>query len=461
MKHPVGSGFVGEIEGLGLVDLVQFACLAGDDRKLSVLSEDNRGVLYFSENEIIHAEFGELTGEEAFYRIMSWPSGTFSMLFASTNVRTIDSSWNFLLLEAARRIDEQYKSKVPVDDGDSLLPKVLVVDDSRFFTKAFIKLFEEQINAQVVGTATNGREALKFLEMQVPDLVTLDMTMPVMSGDVALKHIMIRSPAPVVLVSNFNDQHYSRMMDFMRYGCVDLVAKPTSPEAWNAIGERLQYILLNVKEFCVDNVSRAKKLKQIELKTKEQPKKKADKLLLILGGLGGMLELQKIIPALHFDSDMAVLVLQNMYPGIVQYLTSYLNNFTPYSVVTQLETNRLLGGQCLVGNCHGKRELILSEGIATLIGPERDDGIQQLNTDSLLYSAAEIFGSAVTVLFLSGVDQDMKEGMEAVVMKGGRLILQEPESCLLPNSIEEIRSLGMEECSLKPEEIAPYLSDLI
>ena len=52
MKHPVGSGFVGEIEGLGLVDLVQFACLAGDDRKLSVLSEDNRGVLYFSDNEI-------------------------------------------------------------------------------------------------------------------------------------------------------------------------------------------------------------------------------------------------------------------------------------------------------------------------------------------------------------------------------------------------------------------------
>ena len=331
MKHPVGSGFVGEIEGLGLVDLVQFACLAGDDRKLSVLSEDNRGVLYFADNEIIHAEFGELTGEEAFYRIMSWPSGTFSMLFASTNVRTIDSSWNFLLLEAARRIDEQYKSKMPADE-ESLLPKVLVVDDSRFFTKAFIKLFEEQINAQVVGTATNGREALKFLEMQVPDLVTLDMTMPVMNGDVALKHIMIRSPAPVVLVSNFNDQHYSRMMDFMRYGCVDIVAKPTSPESWNLIGERMQYILLNVKEFCVDNVSRAKKLKQVDPKTKRTTLvKKADKLLLILGGLGGMLELQKIIPALHYASDMAVLVLQNMYPGIVQFLSSYLDNFTPYT----------------------------------------------------------------------------------------------------------------------------------
>ncbi|CAK8717804.1 Two-component system, chemotaxis family, response regulator CheB [Candidatus Electrothrix laxa] len=459
MKHPVGSGFVGEIEGLGLVDLVQFACLAGDDRKLSVLSEDNRGVLYFSDNEIIHSEFGELTGEEAFYRIMSWPSGTFSMLFASTNVRTIDSSWNFLLLEAARRIDEQYKSKMPTDE-ESALPKVLVVDDSRFFTKAFIKLFEEQINAQVVGTATNGREALKFLEMQVPDLVTLDMTMPVMSGDVALKHIMIRSPAPVVLVSNFNDQHYSRMMDFMRYGCVDMVAKPTSPESWNLIGERLQYILLNVKKFCVDNVSRAKKLKPVDPETKEEPDKKADKLLLILGGLGGMLELQKIIPALHYDSDMAVLVLQNMYPGIVQYLTSYLDGFTPYTVTTLLQTNKLLGGQCLVGDCHGERQIILSEGVPTLSSLENDDGIQLINTDGLLRSAADTFGSALTVLFLSGVEQDMKEGMEAVVTHGGKLLLQDPDSCLLPRSIEEIRTLGMEECILKPEEIAPYISGI-
>ncbi|WPD20789.1 MAG: chemotaxis protein CheB [Candidatus Electrothrix scaldis] len=460
MKHPVGSGFVGEIEGLGLVDLVQFACLAGDDRKLSVLSEDNRGVLYFSDNEIVHAEFGELTGEEAFYRIMSWPSGTFSMLFASTNVRTIDSSWNFLLLEAARRIDEQYRSKMAPDE-ESLLPKVLVVDDSRFFTKAFIKLFEEQINAQVVGTATNGREALKFLEMQVPDLVTLDMTMPVMSGDVALKHIMIRSPAPVVLVSNFNDQHYSRMMDFMRYGCVDMVAKPTSPESWNLIGERLKYILNNVKEFSVDNVSRAKQLKQVEAGSKKKPEKKAEKLLLILGGLGGMLELQKIIPALQYDGEMAVLVFQNMYPGIVKYLTSYLDSFTHYATSSVLQANNLLGGQCLVGNCHGQREILFADGMPVLTGPKNDDELQEMNADSLLRSAAQIFGQKLSVLLLSGVEQDIKGGMEAVVTQGGKIILQDSDSSLLPRSLEQLRSFGMEECSLKPEEIAPYIASLI
>ncbi|MCI5145018.1 MAG: response regulator [Candidatus Electrothrix sp. AR3] len=386
MNNPVG-GFVGEIEGLGLVDLVQFACLAGDDRKLSVLSEDNLGVLYFSDNEIVHAEFGELTGEEAFYRIMSWPSGTFSMLFAMTELRSIDSSWNFLLLEAARRIDEQNNG-----EEESELPRVLVVDDSRFFTKAFVKLFEEQIDAKVVGTATNGREAVKFLEMQVPDFITLDMTMPVMSGDVALKHIMIRSPAPVVLVSNFNEQLYFRMMDFMRYGAVDVVAKPVNPESWKLIGARLQYLLMHVREFCVDNVSRAKALKPIDKKIPATVKP-ASRLVLILGGLGGLLELQKIIPILEYQEDTAVIVLQNMYPGIDKYLASYFDGVTVYAASSLRLGVELLGGQCRIGNCHGKREISSRQGVPVLFGNDDPNNKLSVHGDNLLSSAAAVFGS--------------------------------------------------------------------
>ncbi|MGX9727765.1 MAG: chemotaxis protein CheB [Candidatus Electronema sp. VV] len=458
-NHAVQNGFVGEIEGLGLVDIVQFACLSGDDRKLSVLSEDNIGVLYFSDNEIIHAEFGELTGEEAFYRIMSWPSGTFSMIFAKTNQRSIDASWNFLLLEAARRIDEQNRPAAPEGrKGEPGLPRVLVVDDSRFFTKAFVKLFEDQIQAKVIGTATNGKEAVKFLEMQVPDLVTLDMTMPVMSGDVALKHIMIRSPAPVVLVSNFNEQSAFKMMDFMRYGAVDVVAKPVSPDSWKLISERLQYILMNVREFCVDNVSRAKSPKPAEKQTGIGEAKPAERLLLILGGLGGLLELQKVIPALAYDHSQAVMVLQNMYPGIAQHLATYFDAFTPYAVSCLDIGEDLLGGQCRMGNCHGKRQIILRQGTPLIAGREDEMNKISLDADNLLQSAAEVFGPKLSVVLLSGVDVDLKLGMEAVVGKGGRIILQEPESSLLPGPLDGLRSLELHERSLKPEDIAPYLA---
>ncbi len=460
MNSPVGCGFSGEIDGLSLVDIVQFACLSRDERKLTVLHEGNQGLIYFADNEIVHAEFGELVGEDAFYRIMSWPSGTFRMIFSECSDRTIDSSWNFLLLEVARRFDEQEDE--PEQEKSEQLG-ILVVDDSRLFTKAFVKLFEEKIDASVVGTANNGKEAVKFLEMQVPDLVTLDINMPVMGGEVALKHIMIRSPAPVVLVSSFNDQVCLRLMDYMRFGAVDVVAKPVTPKSWTLVSDRLQYILNHVKEFRVDNVSRAKLLQEVDLKSKLKPEKVASRLVLIIGGLGGMLELQKIIPFLKYDNAAAILVMQNMYPTIDRHLATYLNQFTPYTVLPLTSGSQLLGGQCLIGDSLGRKEILFEQDMITILTePENDadeDEIEPPEGDSLLDSASGMLGAALTVVVLSGVEQDVKQGLGNVFSKGGRIILQDPDSCLYPGPVEDIKTLGVEEICLKPEDIAQYLAD--
>ncbi len=457
MTNQVGSGFAGEIEGLSLVDLVQFACLAGDDRKLSVLFEKNHGKLYFSDSEIIHAEFGELTGEQAFYTIMSWPSGTFSMLFARTKQRTIDSSWNFLLLEAARRLDEQGDNEEEDDKNCSEELNVLVVDDSRLFTKAFIKLFEDKLdNAKVIGTANNGTEALKFLEMQVPDLVTLDINMPVMGGDVALKHIMIRSPAPVVLVSNFSDQICFKLMDFMRFGAVDVVAKPVNPQSWDIVSRRLFYILENVKEFQLHNVSRAKTLRQVTEKRK--PEKAAKRLHLILGGLGGMLELQKIIPVLEYQDETVVIVLQNMYPTIAPHFASYFNGYSEYTSIPLGLGTELLGGQCRVGNIYGKREISKEKGKPILSGFDDKKNEIQLDADRLLQTAAGFFGAELSVVMLSGVDHDLKKGLDSVVAKGGRVIFQNPDSCLFAASGNRLNLDIQGAFTLKTEKIASFLA---
>ena len=456
MNNQVGSGFAGEIEGLSLVDLVQFACLAGDDRKLSVLFEKNHGRLYFSDNEIIHAEFGELTGEEAFYTIMSWPSGTFSMLFAGTKQRTIDSSWNFLLLEAARRLDEQGDAQED-DKNRSEELNVLVVDDSRLFTKAFIKLFEDKLdNARVIGTANNGTEALKFLEMQVPDLVTLDINMPVMGGDVALKHIMIRSPAPVVLVSNFNDQICFKLMDFMRFGAVDVVAKPVNPQSWDIVSRRLFYILENVKEFQLHNVSRVKTLRQVT--EKKTPEKAAKRLHLILGGLGGLLELQKIIPVLEYQDETVIIVLQNMYPTIAPHLASYFDGYSKYTSIPLGFGMGLLGGQCQVGNSYGKIEISEEEGKPILSGFGDAKNEIQLDAYRLLRTVADFFAAELSVVMLSGVDHDLKKGLDSVVANGGRVIFQNPDSCLFAASGNRLNLDIQGAFTLKTEKIASFLA---
>ena len=102
------SGFKGAVAGLSLTDVIQ---LKGQNKytgAISVEYGDSQGVIYFVDGEIIHAEQGDETGEQAIYEIIKWPGGTFNIHPEMTsNVCTIHYRTDFLLLEALRRLDEE------------------------------------------------------------------------------------------------------------------------------------------------------------------------------------------------------------------------------------------------------------------------------------------------------------------------------------------------------------------
>lgn len=102
------SGFQGAVAGLSLTDVIQ---LKGHNKYTGAITVgygDNNGVIYFVDGEIIHAELGEKTGEQAIYEIIKWPGGTFNIHPEMTsNVCTIHYRTDFLLLEALRRMDEE------------------------------------------------------------------------------------------------------------------------------------------------------------------------------------------------------------------------------------------------------------------------------------------------------------------------------------------------------------------
>lgn len=104
-------GFVGAVSGLSLADIIQ---VKGGNRYsgcLIVEHMNKSGVIYFRDGEVVHAEMGSLSGEEAFYTVMGWAGGTFkSEPKVSTTSRTIDQSLGFLILEALRRMDEENNS---------------------------------------------------------------------------------------------------------------------------------------------------------------------------------------------------------------------------------------------------------------------------------------------------------------------------------------------------------------
>jgi hypothetical protein len=104
------AGFEGEVAGLGLTDIVQVNATNGFSGLIRVQHEDSAGAIFFRDGDIVHAELGEKTGEEAFFEIISWQGGRFTV---QTNVftalRTIQKSCGHLLLEAHAFHDEQRK----------------------------------------------------------------------------------------------------------------------------------------------------------------------------------------------------------------------------------------------------------------------------------------------------------------------------------------------------------------
>ena len=105
--------------------------------------------------------------------------------------------------------------------------RILVVDDSRMIRRAICDIIGSDKNKKVVGEAANGKEALDLLDELHPDVITLDINMPVMDGLTTLKHIMIRRPTPTVMISALTQEGASETFDSLKYGAIDFLPKPS------------------------------------------------------------------------------------------------------------------------------------------------------------------------------------------------------------------------------------------
>ncbi|MHB8809886.1 MAG: DUF4388 domain-containing protein [Desulfobulbaceae bacterium] len=455
MSSTATNVFNGYLEGITLADIVQLACLERYERKLEVRGENFQGVIYFSEGEIVHAAAGSLTGTKAFLEIMCWPGGTFSFTTCRTETQTIHDSWNFLLMEAMRFIDE--RSEI-VSLAATFTPlSVLVVDDSRIITKALVKLFDEELGARIAGKATNVEDALKILEREKPDLVTMDVNMSVGSGYMPLKHIMIRTPVPVALMSDFSETNFSTMMEYLCLGAVDLVEKPKDTESWNIVGKRFKRLGQNIKEFRIKNIRRARTPAVADFKIPVG--EAAQKLFIILGGVGSLIELQKILVSIQGNNSAAGLIFLDLYPGVTSHLATYFEKLTIINPMNLESSMPLLSSQCGITYWHGSWEITVDDNGAAVPIMQNDTGL--LDADSLLKSAARAFGERLTVIILSGTDLPMAEGLMEVSNRRGNIFLQEPDSCLFPGPILQLEALHLHKSFIEAERVTDLLGDIL
>ncbi|MPQ86117.1 response regulator, partial [Pseudomonas sp. MAFF 730085] len=103
--------------------------------------------------------------------------------------------------------------------------KVLVVDDSGFFRRRVSEILSADPTIQVVGTATNGKEAIDQAIALKPDVITMDYEMPMMDGITAVRHIMQRCPTPVLMFSSLTHEGARVTLDALDAGAVDFLPK--------------------------------------------------------------------------------------------------------------------------------------------------------------------------------------------------------------------------------------------
>jgi len=355
--------------------------------------------------------------------------------------------------------------------------RVLIADDSAFMRKVLSDLFNSQSDFQVVGTAVNGQDAIEKVKKFQPDVLTLDVIMPIMDGLNALAVIMEQCPLPVVMVSSTTQKGTNETIRALALGAVDFVSK-----AGGAISkidtikdEILAKCRLAAKAHARKNFSAAKPLvykpklpgeepatRRIEIKrrtgyvpaqrptlTRAEPVKKiipgtGKKLVAIGTSTGGPQALQTVITRLPGNLPCGVVVVQHMPAGFTKSLADRLNSISEISVKEAENDEVIRPGQVYIapGNYHlrivpalgGERKILLSQ--EPPVGNHRP-------AVNVMFDSAAQFGRDLVSVIMTGMGADGCEGMKKIKATGGYSIAQDEGSCVVYGMPKAVVDAGL------------------
>jgi two-component system chemotaxis response regulator CheB len=307
--------------------------------------------------------------------------------------------------------------------------KVLVVDDSAFMRKLITNFLEEDDLFQVVGIARNGLDAVQKVKELNPDVVTLDVEMPVLNGIEALKEIMKIEPVPVVMLSSTTNEGAENTILAMQYGAVDFIAKPSG-----AISLDLHKVKEEIKQKVIHaSMVKKEKLKQYSqtetlskprftqysrIDDKEnmlKPMKLSKRLICIGTSTGGPRALQQVLTRLPQNIDAPILIVQHMPPGFTKSLAIRLNSLSQIEVKEAEDGEIVKKGTAYIapGGFHLKvKKVGTSLAIQLDLTPPQNG--HRPSVDLLFDSVSQLSDYAKVAVIMTGMGSDGTEGLKSL-----------------------------------------------
>jgi two-component system, chemotaxis family, protein-glutamate methylesterase/glutaminase len=362
--------------------------------------------------------------------------------------------------------------------------RVLIVDDSAFMRKVLQSILTADPQIEVAGEARDGRDAVAKAESLKPDVITMDINMPVMDGLQATENIMASNPRPILIVSSESRDGAETTLKALELGAIDFVAKPSSGVDldMNTVRDELtRKLKIAAKVRVVRTAARSKVQKEVANSApRVDPKKSNERtnggtgssaganykpaataqahngrfpLVMIACSTGGPATLMKFVPLFGKNFPAAVVIVQHMPGTFTAQFSQQLSEIAAIGVKEAEHNETIQPGTVYV--CPGSHHLrVSSSGRIALDDGPRISGYRPCA--DVAFETAAAFAGAMTIgVILTGMGNDGARGIQAVKSVGGFAVVQDEATSVIFGMPAEAIKTGAVDLVLPLEEIFP------
>ncbi len=305
--------------------------------------------------------------------------------------------------------------------------KVLVVEDSLVFRELLVQNLNRDPAIRVVATARDPFEARDAILAYQPDVMTLDVELPRMSGIEFLRKLMPQYPLPVVVISALSD----KVFEALKAGAVDFVAKPSVTNRKQLADFLSNELLTKIK---IASTAKISNLKKNSITTENQVlnSRNQDLVVAIGASTGGTEAIFSVVK--DFGTDIpGVVIVQHMPPGFTEMYAKRLNDQCRVRVKEARTGDRVLPGQILVapGGENHMRLIKMNGGYQVECKPGDKVNGHRPSVDVLFDSVARAAGRHAVGIILTGMGGDGAKGLLAMRRAGAQTIGQDESTCVV------------------------------